>query len=437
MKLWHHLNGPHARPFAVLAACIIVLTAVDGGHGQFLSAATAYSTLQTFATISLVTLGLGLTMMIREFDLSVVGMYGMAGCIAVLTGTHYPWLGVWLALAIGLTAGIVQGLLIVRLHLSSVGVTLGGLLVFVGIAFVLTESRSLPYDNLGVALLLNERIGGVFSIRSVIALVFFGGAAAMFAYTRLGRDIVAIGSDRRAAMTTGVKVDTLIIGVFAFSGLCAALSGVLLSYSLASASPAGLSDVIAPAAAGAILGGVSLGGGSGRPFGIAAGALTLAVLRSGLNAVGAPPFVNDITMGAVLLTVAVLDGPYLRATVDLGTSSARRMTGLAMRRSVASSAVVLLLRWSYKLMTRSYCEGGRHDEVSDCCDRCTRLSAPDAHRCERRSERQEDRVSRHFADASIYCHAGQDLHRQGELVRYGSQYCQPAVRRRLAGAASR
>jgi len=45
MKLWHDLNGPHARPFAVLAACIIVLTAVDGGHGQFLSAATAYSTL--------------------------------------------------------------------------------------------------------------------------------------------------------------------------------------------------------------------------------------------------------------------------------------------------------------------------------------------------------------------------------------------------------
>jgi len=323
MKLWHHLNGPHARPFAVLAACIIVLTGVDGGYGQFLSAATAYSTLQTFATISLVTLGLGLTMMIREFDLSVVGMYGMAGCIAVLTGTHYPWLGLWLALAIGLTAGIVQGLLIVRLHLSSVGVTLGGLLVFVGIAFVLTESRSLPYDNLGVALLLNERTGGVFSIRSVIALVFFGGAAAMFAYTRLGRDIVAIGSDRRAAMTTGVKVDTLIIGVFGFSGLCAALSGVLLSYSLASASPAGLSDVIAPAAAGAILGGVSLGGGSGRPFGIAAGALTLAVLRSGLNAVGAPPFVNDITMGAVLLTVAVLDGPYLARRLI----SARRALG--------------------------------------------------------------------------------------------------------------
>jgi ribose/xylose/arabinose/galactoside ABC-type transport system permease subunit len=311
MNLWRHFDGPRARPFIVLGACIFLLAAVDGDRGRFFSAATTYSTLQTFATISLVTLGLGLTMMIREFDLSVVGMYGMAGCIAVLVGTQHPWLGLWCALALGLTAGIVQGFIIVRLHLSSVGVTLGGLLVFVGVAFVLTESRSLPYDNLGVALLLNERIGDIFSVRSVVAVVFFVSAAAIFAWTRLGRDIIAIGSDRRAAVTTGVKVDMLIIGIFAFSGLCAALSGVLLSYSLASASPAGLSDVIAPAAAGAILGGVSLGGGSGRPLGIAAGALTLAVLRSGLNAVGAPPFVNDIAMGAVLVTVAVLDGPYL------------------------------------------------------------------------------------------------------------------------------
>jgi ribose/xylose/arabinose/galactoside ABC-type transport system permease subunit len=333
MNRWRHLDGPHVRPFAVLAACIILLAVVDGGHGRFFSAATAYSTLQIFATISLVTLGLGLTMMIREFDLSVVGMYGMAGCIAVLTGTHHPWLGLCLALAIGLTAGIVQGVIIVRLHLSSVGVTLGGLLVFVGIAFVLTESRSLPYDNLDVALVLNERIAGVFSIRSVVPLAFFAGAAAIFAWTRLGRDIIAIGSDRRAAMTAGVKVETLMIGVFAFSGLCAALSGALLSYSLASASPAGLSDVIAPAAAGAILGGVSLGGGSGRPLGIAAGALTLAVLRSGLNAVGAPPFVNDITMGAVLLTVAILDGPYLARRLIVARRLVRPRAGVGVRRS--------------------------------------------------------------------------------------------------------
>ena len=154
-------------------------------------------------------------------------------------------------------------------------------------------------------------MAGIFSLRSLVNLALFGAAALVVGFTRLGRDLIAIGSDRRAAMIAGVNVDAFVVGIFAFSGFCAAASGALVSYSLASASPAGLSDVLVPAAAAAILGGVSLGGGTGRPLGIATGVLILAVLRSGLNAVGAPPFVNDVAMGAILLTVAILDGPYL------------------------------------------------------------------------------------------------------------------------------
>jgi ribose transport system permease protein len=67
--------------------------------------------------------------------------------------------------------------------------------------------------------------------------------------------------------------------------------------------------VLVPAAAAAILGGVSLSGGTGTPAGIAAGVLTLAVMRAGLNAIGAPPYAHDLAMGAILLAVAVLDAP--------------------------------------------------------------------------------------------------------------------------------
>ncbi len=315
-------NDPHARPLAILAACIVLLAAADAGHGRFLSAATPFSTLQTFANGGMVALGLGLAMMIREFDLSVVGLFGLAGCVAVLTGQTDPWIGIGCAVAIGLAAGVVQGLIIVRFALGSVGVTLGGLLVSVGVAYVLTQSQSLPYDNLRVALLVNEPVVRVFSLRSIVCFGLFLAAALVVGFTRLGRDLIAIGSDRRSAMIAGVNVDGFIVGVFAFSGFCAALSGALLSYSLASASPAGLSDVLVPAAAAAILGGVSLGGGTGRPLGIAIGVLILAVLRSGLNAVAAPPFVNDIAMGAILLVVAILDGPYL--TWRLGILARRR-----------------------------------------------------------------------------------------------------------------
>jgi ribose/xylose/arabinose/galactoside ABC-type transport system permease subunit len=302
-------DDPHARPLIILAGCILGLALVDAR--DVLTIATAASTFETFATVGLVALGLGLTMTIREFDLSVVGMYSMAGCVAVVMGADNAWLGLACALAAGLAGGLVQGWIIVRLRLGSVGVTLGGLLVFAGIAYVVTENRALPYENMAVALRLSAPIAGIFSIRSLVAIAIFLAAAPIFGLTRYGRDIIAVGSDRRAAMTAGVNVDALIIGIFGFSGLCAALSGALLSYSLASASPSGLSDVIVPAAAAAILGGVSLAGGTGRPLGIAVGMLSLALLRAGLNAIGAPPYVNEIAMGAILLVVAVLDGAYL------------------------------------------------------------------------------------------------------------------------------
>ena len=305
------LDDPHLKPLAILASCLALLALMDRGEGRIWTAATAFSALETFATSGLVALGLGLTIMIREFDLSVVGMFSMAGCIAVLTGTTSPATGIALAACAGILAGVIQGLIITRLRLSSVGVTLGGLLVFTGIAYVLTGSRTINYDNMAVALSLSSRIGGVFSVRSLVAIAIFLAVAAIFATTRYGRQIIATGSDRRAAMIAGVDVDAIVIVMFAFSGLCAAMSGALLAYSLASASPSGLSDVIPPAAAAAILGGVSLGGGVGRPLGIAIGMLSLALLRAGMNAIGAPPYVNDIEMGVILLLVAILDGPYL------------------------------------------------------------------------------------------------------------------------------
>jgi ribose/xylose/arabinose/galactoside ABC-type transport system permease subunit len=310
---------PRLRPYVFLAAVVVVLALL--GSGGFVSTATAYSTLQSFSTFGLVALGLGLTMLIGEFDLSVAGTFGLAGCIAVLTGNDNAWLGLACAVGAGIGFGLVQGLIITRLNIGSVPVTLGGLLTATGLAYLVTQNQTLSYDNIDLSLALNDPVAGVFSIRSLVTLAIFAAAAFVFHATRIGRDLIAIGSDRRAAVTSGVSVRRLTAGAFVFSGALAAIGGALLSYGLASASPAGLSDVLVPSAAAAILGGVSLSGGTGTPFGIAAGVLTLTVLRAGLNAIAAPPFAHDIATALILFAVAVLDAPYL----------ARRLGALGFR----------------------------------------------------------------------------------------------------------
>jgi ribose/xylose/arabinose/galactoside ABC-type transport system permease subunit len=305
------LLGPDARPYTVMFGSIAVLALMDRGTGYFFSIGTVFSVMQLFATFGLVALGLGLSILVREFDLSVAGIVGLAGCIAVMTGASNPWLGVLLGVGAGVVSGTVQGIIMTKLGLSSVGVTLGGLLTLQGITYVLTENKTIGYPNIGVALELNAPIANLLSVRSAAALAVFVLAAIVMHYTFIGRDVIATGSDRRAARIAGLNTDRVLIGVFAASGASAALAGVLLSYSLGAASPVALADVLAPAAAAAIVGGVSVVGGRGTPLGIAAGVLTLCILRSGLSAIGVEPHVHDLVTGLILVAIAILDAPEL------------------------------------------------------------------------------------------------------------------------------
>lgn len=306
-----YLLRPSTRPFTIMVGAIVVLALMDRGTGYFFSVGTIFSVMQLFATFGLVALGLGLSLLVREFDLSVAGIVGLAGCIAVMTGVGNPWLGLLLGVGAGVVSGALQGLIMTRLGLSSVGVTLGGLLTLQGLTYVLTENKTIGYPNMTVALGLNAPIADVLSVRSAAALAVFVLAALVMAYTHIGRDVIATGSDRRASRVAGLNTDRIIIGVFAASGASAALAGVLLSYSLGAASPIALADVLAPAAAAAIVGGVSVVGGRGNPMGIAAGVLTLCILRSGLSAIGVEPHVHDIVTGVILIVIAVLDAPEL------------------------------------------------------------------------------------------------------------------------------
>ena len=260
------------RPYLLLVAIGVVLWLLDDGRGAFLTTSTAFSVLQQFATIGPIALGLGLTMILREIDLSVGGMLSFAGCIAVLTGGEHPIVGVALAVLFGLVWGLFQGAIMTSLRLGSIGVTLGGLLTLGGLAYVVTGNVSISYPRMDVALAVNHPFLGVLSLRSIITFAAFLVAAFVMARTRVGRDIYATGSDRRAAMVAGVRTTAIILGVFASSGMLAALGGALLSYSLAAASGVALTDALVPAIAAAIIGGVSLSGGKGTPIGIVGGA---------------------------------------------------------------------------------------------------------------------------------------------------------------------
>lgn len=284
--------------------------------GRALTTFDVYNTFQGLAQLGLLTLGLGLTMIAGEFDLSVAGTYALGGMLAVQTGQSSPVLGVILAVLAGAAIGAVQGGLIARLRIPSLPVTLATYIALLGLTSAMSGGLSVTYDNSAATLRIDRPIADIFSTPSLVTLAAFAIAAVLFGATRLGREIRAIGGDRRASRVAGVRVARRLVGLFTASGTLAALGGALFSYSYASANPdPGLQPLIL-SAVGCLVGGVSLLGGRGLPAGLLAGALSVALLGE-IDAITAiPDYYTELLYAALLAVIVAIDAPGLRRGLD-------------------------------------------------------------------------------------------------------------------------
>lgn len=299
-------------PYATLAVMVVALSLVPAVTDYAVRRANVYDIFQNFASYGLVALALGITMIAGEFDLSVSSVYLLGGMVAVLTGVGSPIGGIFAALGAAILVGLMQGGLIARFRLNSMPVTLGGYLVVLGTTYLLGHSKSVIYEKYTVGLRLDKPILQIFSIRSLVSIGIFAIAALALRYLRVGRDIRAIGGDRRAARVAGVSVDRLLIGVFVVSAVGAALPGSLLSYSLATASPTNIGfDVLTFSATAALIGGVSLSGGKGGAVGIAAGVFSLSVLQEILSILRSPDYVSSLITGGLLVILTIVWAPDL------------------------------------------------------------------------------------------------------------------------------
>jgi ribose/xylose/arabinose/galactoside ABC-type transport system permease subunit len=306
-------NGArHAAPFATLLIGVLALLLVPTVSARSISLVNGYDVFQNFATYGLVALGLGLTMIIGEFDLSVSGMVAVGAMLAVKTGGTHPWLGVVVAVCAGLAVGSVQGALVAFLRINSMSVTVGGYVVLLGLTNVIGHESSVGYSNYGVSEALDRSVLSIFSIQSLVVLAAMLVVGAILSLTRWGRDIRAVGGDRRASRVSGVRVDRVVVLVFACSGGFSALAGALLAYSLATATPdlASLETLIFAATA-ALLGGVGLAGGRGGILGLIAGVLSLSLLQEILATTAAPEYLSQIITGSLLLITSALAAPEI------------------------------------------------------------------------------------------------------------------------------
>ena len=286
----------------LLSLVFTVLSPYFFSVNNFLTVAT-----QT-AVIAIIAIGQSYVLITGGIDLSIGSNMALAGMVAGLcmrANLPVPF-AIVCGCATGMLTGVVSGILVAFGKLPPFIATLGTMTVARGVAFTLTQAipiANLPSDFTvyGIGRILG--IPNPVIIMAVLFLIF----GFIQGKTKLGRHIYATGSNFEAARLSGVSVRKVLISVYVFSGLLAAIAGLVMAARVVTAQPGAGDGYELDAVASSVIGGTSTMGGEGIIAGTFIGALIIGVLRNGLNLVGVTPHIQRIIVGIVIVGSVFLD----------------------------------------------------------------------------------------------------------------------------------
>jgi len=274
---------------------------------HFLTSNNLLNVLDQSVVVGIVAIGMTFVILIGGIDLSVGSV---AGCTGVLLGRgveHLPIpFAIILAILAGCGIGLFSGILIARFGLPAFVVTLGVMAIGRSLAYIFSGASAiadLP-DSFGNIVYTN-----VFGIPAhvITLLILYTLAWGYLNYTKGGRTIYAIGSNREAARTAGLNVLTFSIIPYIISGGLSAVAITFASAQVMSIDPVAGTGLELDAIAAVVIGGASLYGGRGSIIGTLIGVLIMVMIRNGLNLLNVSPFWQGSAIGAVIITAVLIE----------------------------------------------------------------------------------------------------------------------------------
>lgn len=277
--------------------------------------------------LGLLSLAIMISMLTGGIDLSIIGIANLSGILAGLFfhavgGPRGPGLaglslpvvaaGVALALAVGLLAGAVNGLLIARARITPILATIGSGQVFVGLALVLTGGPAIVgfpdrWDAVG-----NGAAFGV-AVPAILFVVIAAAVAVVLARTPLGVNLFLIGTSARAALFAGLRTERAVLLSYVATGFLASVAGIILSGRTNAAKSDYGTSYLLQAVLIAVLGGTNPAGGRASVLGVAIALVALMLLSSGFQLMRFSNFTVDFIWGSFLLLVIALNALRARA----------------------------------------------------------------------------------------------------------------------------
>ena len=293
---------------------VLILVVIFFGvltHGKFFKPLNIRNILNSMVIVAFLTIGEGMLIIYGNIDLSA----GTVGTLSAIVMAHVVmtfglpwWLGILMAVCMGLVTGCINATLITRLHFQPFIATLAMKSVCEGLADVFGNASAIKIENKALSWIGNFKFANnIVPVAVVIALLFMLIYGIILAKTKFGRMIYLCGGNRQAAFLTGINPVKMCYILFMNMGALAALAGCMLASRVSSATVTGVNSNQFSGVTAAILGGISFGGGSGGMIGAFIGLLLLNVFNNGMTLIGLDPYWQTVASGVLLLVALIID----------------------------------------------------------------------------------------------------------------------------------
>jgi ribose transport system permease protein len=293
-----------------LIVLIVLLSALAGD--KFLTPQNFINVSRQASYVGIMAVGMVFVIAMGDIDLSVGSIWMLSSVMmAIALRENYSiWVGIAVCMAVATLCGLLNGALSVALGIPTIIVTLGTLSLYRGLGLVVTDAS--PVSGYNLETWFFDWIGGrdpVFGVWiSVWAMLITGVIGwVLFNHTAFGRRVQAIGSNRQAALFSGIRISRTRILVMTLMGFIVGVAAVVaLAFNRNGSPTVGAGTELSVIAA-TIIGGTALSGGSGSVLGAILGALIIALIQNGLALLAVPPAWSTAVTGIVIIVAVTLD----------------------------------------------------------------------------------------------------------------------------------
>ncbi|WP_025120626.1 MULTISPECIES: ABC transporter permease [unclassified Serratia (in: enterobacteria)] len=307
---WHHQLFEFLYKWGMLLTVVALIALFGLASDNFLDPNNIINILRSIAIVTVIAIGVSISLSVGGFDLSVGSTASLANALVI---SLFAWYGFGTTGAIVLTlllctlVGLFNAFLIVVLKIPDMLATLASLFVIQGVAMTysyggsITQNMVLPNGDMAEGM-----IPEVFSTLGqvpVIVLIMLAVTVIMqlfLSLTKHGRRMYAIGGNPEAARLSGIRTVRYRVTAYVLSSLLAGLGGILLASRIGSSQVNAGGGYLMDAVAAAYIGFSLAGSGKPNALGTLVGAIILGVLQNGLVMLSVPYYAMDIIKGLVL-----------------------------------------------------------------------------------------------------------------------------------------